>query len=129
MAEKKEKIGMTTREFINGFLAGKTANDVLNGMTYGAKAEELLSAMDKRNAAKKTATSSKPSKTYVENAPIRQAILDYLGGKGESVTAKEIAENIGQTPAKTGAVLRQMENEVAKIDFGRYKPFEYRLKG
>jgi hypothetical protein len=128
MAEKKEKIGMTTREFINGFLAGKTANDVLNGMTYGAKAEELLSAMDKRNESKKNSP-KKPTKASVENAPIRQAIIDYLSTKGESVTAKEISENIGQTPAKTGAVLRSMEDVVAKVDFGRYKPFEYRIKG
>lgn len=129
MADKKVKVGMTTREFINGFLSGKTKEDKLNGMTYGEKAEELLNAMDKRNESKKAKSSGEPTKTYKENAPIRQAILDYLGSKGESVTAKDIAENIGQTPAKTGAVLRQMEDTIEKVDFGRYKPFEYRIKG
>lgn len=129
MANKEKKIGMTTREFINGFLSGKTKEDTLNGMTFGQKAEELLAAMNKRNEAKKATASAKPSKTYAENAPIREAITAYLSTMDESVVAKTIAENIGQTVNKTSAVVRQMvaDGSVERLDFGRNKPLEYRL--
>lgn len=129
MANKEKKIGMTTREFINGFLSGKGKDDVLNGMTYGKKAEELLAAMDKRNEAKKATASSKPSKTYMENAPIREAITAFLSTQDESVVAKEVATAIDQTVNKTSAVIRQMvaDGSVERLDFGRNKPLEYRL--
>ena len=129
MANKEKKIGMTTREFINGFLSGKTNEDTLNGMTYGQKAEELLAAMDKRNEAKKATASSKPSKTYTENAPIREAITAFLSTQDESVVAKDVATAIEQTVNKTSAVIRQMvaDGSVERLDFGRNKPLEYRL--
>lgn len=129
MANKEKKIGMTTREFINGFLSGKTKEDTLNGMTYGQKAEELLAAIDKRNEAKKATASSKPSKTYAENAPIREAITAFLSTQDESVVAKEVATAINQTVNKTSAVIRQMvtDGSVERLDFGRNKPLEYRL--
>lgn len=129
MANKENKIGMTTREFLNGFLSGKTKEDTCNGMTYEQKAEELLAAMDKRNEAKKATTSSKPSKTYAENAPLRENIVAYLQGFEESVPAKAIAEAVELTPNKTSAVLRQMvaDGTVERIDLGRNKPLEYRL--
>lgn len=129
MANKEKKIGMTTREFINGFLSGKGKDDTLNGMTYGQKAEELLTAMDKRNEAKKATTSSKPSKTYEENAPIRAAITAYLSTQDESVVAKDVATAIDQSVSKTSAVIRQMvaDGSVERLDLGRNKPLEYRL--
>ena len=130
MANKEKKIGMTTREFINGFLSGKSISDTCNGMTYEDKANELLLAMDKRNEAKKATVSGKPSKTYTENAPIREAITAFLSTQNESVVAKTVAENIDQTVNKTSAVIRQMvaDGSVERLDFGRNKPLEYRLK-
>ena len=130
MANKEKKIGMTTREFINGFLSGKSISDTCNGMTYEDKANELLLAMDKRNEAKKATASGKPSKTYTENAPIREAITAFLSTQNESVVAKTVAENIDQTVNKTSAVIRQMvaDGSVERLDFGRNKPLEYRLK-
>ena len=129
MANKEKKIGMTTRELINGFLSGKTKEDTLNGMTYRQKGEELLAAMDKRNAAKQEKASSKPSKTYTENAPIREAITAFLSTQDESVVAKDVATAIDQTVNKTSAVIRQMvaDGSVERLDFGRNKPLEYRL--
>lgn len=129
MANKEKKIGMTTREFINGFLSGKSVNDTCNGMTYGDKANELLTAMDKRNAAKTASAKDKPSKTYAENAPIREAITAFLSMQDESVVAKTVAEAIEQNVNKTSAVIRQMvaDGSVERLDFGRNKPLEYRL--
>lgn len=129
MANKENKIGMTTREFLNGFLSGKTKEDTYNGMTYEQKAEELLAAMDKRNEAKKATTSSKPSKAYAENAPLRENIVAYLQGFEESVPAKAIAEAVDLNPNKASSVLRQMvaDGTVERIDLGRNKPLEYRL--
>ena len=132
MADKKIKVGMTTREFINGFLSGKSKDDVLNGMTYEQKANELLAAMDSRNANKKEkAKTGEPSKTYTENAPLREAVASFLATKTESVVAKEIAEAIGQGIQKTTAVIRQMveDGTVERIDLGRNKPLEYKVKG
>ena len=129
MANKEKKIGMTTREFINGFLSGKGVSDTCNGMTYGDKANELLAAMDKRNAAKSATAKDKPSKTYAENAPIRDAITAFLSTMDESVVAKIIADNIDQSVNKTSAVIRQMvaDGSVERLDLGRNKPLEYRL--
>lgn len=130
--EKKIKVGMTTRDFINGFLSGKTKDDVLNGMTYEQKANELLSAMDKRNADKKEKVKSgEPSKTYVENAPLREKVMAYLSEQSESVVAKTIAEALDLTVPKTTAVIRQMveDGTVERIDLGRNKPLEYKVKG
>ena len=130
--EKKVKVGMTTREFIHGFLEGKNPSDVLNGMTYEQKANELLSAMDKRNADKKEKVKSgEPSKTYVENAPLREKVMAYLSEQSESVVAKTIAEALDLTVPKTTAVIRQMveDGTVERLDLGRNKPLEYRIKG
>lgn len=132
MADKKVKVGMTTREFINGFLSGKSKDDVLNGMTYEQKANELLAAMDSRNAVKKEkAKTGEPSKTYIENAPLREAVASFLVTKTKSVVAKEISEAIGQGINKTNAVIRQMveDGTVERIDLGRNKPLEYKIKG
>lgn len=131
MAEKStKKTGMTTREFIEGFLAGKDKTDVVNGISYEQKGYELLAAMNKRNEAKKATASSKPSKTYAENAPIREAITKYLSEQTESVLTKDIAEAVGVTSNKISGVIRTMvENGVVeRIDLGRNKPLEYRLK-
>ena len=130
--EKKVKVGMTTREFILGFLEGKNPSEVLNGITYKQKGEELLASMDAKNAAKKEkAKNGEPSKAYKENAPIREAIKSYLAEQTESVVAKDIAEAIGQTIQKTTAVIRQMveDKTVERLDLGRNKPLEYRYKG
>ena len=131
MANKEKKIGMTTREFINGFLSGKTKDDTYNGITYGQKAEELLTAMDNRNAAKAATAKSKPSKTYAENEPIREAVRAFLAEQTESVTGKVIANAIEQSVPKTTAVIRQMveSGSVERLDLGRNKPLEYRLIG
>lgn len=131
MANKEKKIGMTTREFINGFLSGKGVNDTCNGMTYGDKANELLAAMDNRNAAKAASAKSKPSKTYEENAPLREAVRAFLAEQTESVTGKAIANAIEQSVPKTTAVVRQMVESgvVERLDLGRNKPLEYRLIG
>jgi hypothetical protein len=130
MAEKAKKVDMTTREFLNGILSGKALTDSVNGKTFKEKAEELLAAMDKRNAAKKEATAGKPSKTAIENEPIKKAIEEYLSTKDASVLCSEIALSIGQSVNKTSSLVRQMvdSGKVERIDLGRNKPLEYRLK-
>lgn len=130
----KNKNGMTAREFYEAVLMGKTKDDIVNGMTLGEKAQALIDTLNNHN--KKSSGSDKPSKAYEENAPIREAIIAFFkkrkeAGDDTSVKVKEIAEAIGYTPQKVKGVVGQMINvdgSLEKLDFGRYKPFEYRLK-
>jgi hypothetical protein len=120
---------MTTREFLESVLAGKPLDFAVNGVTVKEKAEALIAALDKKNAARKNAP-KKPSKSFEENAPIREAIAEYLRGRnGESDIVKNIAAAVGFTAPKTTAAIRQMVavGAVERIDNGRNKPLEYRI--
>ena len=120
---------MTTREFLESVLAGKSLDFAVNGVTVKEKAEALIAALDKKNAARKD-TPKKPSKSFEENAPIREAIAEYLRGRnGESDIVKNIAAAVGFTAPKTTAAIRQMVavGAVERIDNGRNKPLEYRI--
>lgn len=128
---------MTTREFLVAVLDGKDLdNTVIGGMTLRDKGEALVEGIDSRNAAKreKAKVDGKPSKAYAENAPLRATVGDYLADCENSVTIKEIATAIGMEdkPQKVGAVVRQMveiDGSVERIDLGRNKPLQYKLKG
>lgn len=120
---------MTTREFLESVLAGKPLDFAVNGVTVKEKAEALIAALDKKNAARKDAP-KKPSKSFEENAPVREAIAEYLSARnGESDIVKNIAAAVGFSAPKTTAVIRQMVSAgtVERIDNGRNKPLEYRM--
>ena len=75
--EKKSKT-MTTREFLEAFIRGDYGYTV-DDMTMVDKAHALLDAMDARNKAKKEKKdSSKPSKSFEENAPLREKVKEIL---------------------------------------------------
>lgn len=120
---------MTTREFLESVLAGKSLDFEINGTSVREKAEAMIAALDKKNAARKDAP-KKPSKSFEENAPMRTAIMEYLTSRnGDSDIIKNIASAVDLTPSKTSAVIRQMVNAgmVERIDNGRNKPLEYRV--
>ena len=127
--EKKSKT-MTTREFLEAFIRGDYEYTV-NDMTMVDKAHALLDAMDARNAAKKEKDSSKPSKSFEENAPLREKVKEILAKNSGSMVAKDIAIEMECTIQKTSSVIRQMVEAgmVERIDNGRNKPLEYKLIG
>lgn len=128
--EKKNK-SMTTRDFLNAIIRGDYEYTV-DGMGIVDKAHALLDSMDARNAAKKEKKdSSKPSKSFEENAPLREKVKEILAKNSGSMVAKDIAGEMDCTIQKTSSVIRQMVDAgmVERIDIGRNKPLEYKLIG
>lgn len=92
---------MTSREFFERVAKEESlAEDLRN---YALNAKEKL---DKRNAERR----EKPSKTALENAPIKAAIVEYLRGKSNEI-ASVIAENVGISTAKASSLCGQLVAE------------------
>lgn len=91
---------MTNREFFEKVMKNEIDAEVI------AHAEQSIAKLDKRNADRQ----AKPSKTALENAPIKVAILEYLVGKSEEV-ASVIAENVGISTSKASALCGQLVAE------------------
>lgn len=91
---------MTTREMLNAIISGTINADVQ------AKAQEVLASLDKKNENRK----SKPSKTAIANAPIKEAIVNHLN-EVKHATASEVAEAMNITVQKASALLRQLAQD------------------
>lgn len=96
---------MTNREFLTA-VANSSLSDELT--TYAA---EQITKLDMRNAARKEKQSSKPSKTAIENEPIKASIMEFLSTQSEPMIAADIAENVSITTAKASSLLRQLVND------------------
>jgi hypothetical protein len=92
---------MTNREFYTAIAEGKLTDELKSF------ALESLDKLDARNAAR----NSKPSKTQLENAPIKQALLDYLTANGGQYTEGELGAALDITHNKAGALARQLVAE------------------
>lgn len=88
---------MTQREFFAKVIATSTDAEIV------AKAKELTENLDKKNAQR----ASKPSKTQIENEPIKASILEFLAG-GKVQTAPEIATAVGISTQKASALAKQL---------------------
>lgn len=103
---------MTKREFLNEVIAvidGTSEVDVLELKDF-AKAE--IVKLDERNANR----SSKPTKTQIENEPIKEKILEILS-TGERMVASAIAEKVGISTQKASALCRQLvESKKLKVE-------------
>ena len=89
---------MTNREFYNAIINANLSDELTD---FAVAAVEKL---DKRNAAR----SSKPSKTAVANAPIKEAIFQFLSNAEGDTIAADIAEGVGISREKASALCRQM---------------------
>lgn len=96
---------MTNREFLTA-IANSSLSDELT-----AYAAEQIIKLDMRNAARKEKQSSKPSKTAIENEPIKASIMEFLSAQSEPMIAADIAENVNITTAKASSLLRQLVND------------------
>lgn len=92
---------MTNREFYTAVSNG-TINDEVKEF-----ATEAIAKLDARNANR----SAKPSKTQQENAPIKQALLEYLSNNEGQFTEGQLGEALGITHNKAGALARQLVAE------------------
>lgn len=84
-------------------------------------AEQEIAKMDERNAKRKNA----PSKKSIENEPIKEKIVEYLGRENELdfATASEIANEIGISVQKASALCRQL------VENGILTSEEVKVKG
>lgn len=90
----------TVRDFLNAVIAGTVDDEAIDF----AKSE--LAKLDARNA-KRAAT---PSKTALANAPIKDAIFNYIKSNNGAVCA-DIASACGVTVQKASALCVQMVKE------------------
>lgn len=88
---------MTNREFYTAIMNGTMTDEVKS------HAAEAIAKLDERNQKR----SSKPSKTQLENEPVKTAIIDYLTVHGGAVAA-DIAAEVDITTQKASALCRQL---------------------
>ena len=93
---------MTNREFLTAVANSSLSDDLT------AYAAEQIVKLDMRNAARKEKQSSKPSKTAIENEPIKASIMEFLSAQSEPMIAADIAENVKITTAKASSLLTQL---------------------
>lgn len=101
---------MTNREFLNAVIALSASEEI----TEHAKA--IIASLDKRNAAR----TSKPSKTQLENAPIKEAILGVIAEMNAEVSASELHERLNISVQKASSLCRQLVEE-GKLSKGERK--------
>lgn len=92
---------MTNREFYTAIVEGKLTAEVQEF------ASEAIVKLDNRNANR----SAKPSKTQQENAPIKQALHEYIVTNGGAYTEGELGVALNITHNKAGALARQLVAE------------------
>lgn len=100
---------MTNREFLTAVANSSLSDDLT---TYAA---EQIVKLDMRNAARKEKQSSKPSKTAIENEPIKASIMEFLSAQSEPVIACVIGEGVGITTAKASSLLHQLVESGAVV--------------
>ena len=101
---------MTNREFLNAVIALSASEEI----TEHAKA--MIASIDKRNAAR----TSKPSKTQLENAPIKEAILGVIAEMNAEASASELHERLNISVQKASSLCRQLVEE-GKLSKGERK--------
>lgn len=100
---------MTNRDFYTAISKNESLSDDLRTFAL-----EAIDKLDKHNKAR----SSKPTKTQLENEPIKKAILEYLGGR-TSALASDIGTALGITTSKAqgvcGVLVKENKVKVCKV--------------
>ena len=103
---------MTKREFLNEVIAVIDGTSEVNVLELKEFAKAEIVKLDERNANR----SSKPTKTQIENEPIKEKILEVLS-TGEKMVASAIAERLGISTQKASALCRQLvESKKLKVE-------------
>ena len=103
---------MTKREFFNEVIAVIDGTSEVNVLELKEFAKAEIVKLDERNASR----SSKPTKTQIENEPIKEKILEVLS-TGERMVASAIAERLEISTQKVSALCRQLvESKQLKVE-------------
>ena len=103
---------MTKREFLNDVIAVIDGTSEVNVLELKEFAKAEIVKLDERNANR----SSKPTKTQIENEPIKEKILEVLS-TGEKMVASAIAERLEISTQKASALCRQLvESKKLKVE-------------
>ena len=103
---------MTKREFFNEIIAVIDGTSEVNVLELKEFAKAEIVKLDERNANR----SSKPTKTQIENEPIKEKILEVLS-TGERMVASAIAERLEISTQKASALCRQLvESKKLKVE-------------
>ena len=103
---------MTKREFFNEVIAVIDGTSEVNVLELKEFAKAEIVKLDERNANR----SSKPTKTQIENEPIKEKILEVLS-TGERMVASAIAERLEISTQKVSALCRQLvESKKLKVE-------------
>ena len=103
---------MTKREFLNNVIAVVDGTSEVNVLELKEFAKAEIVKLDERNANR----SSKPTKTQIENEPIKEKILEILS-TGERMVASAIAERLEISTQKASALCRQLvESKKLKVE-------------
>ena len=108
---------MTNREFFNAIINSEVSADLK------AHAQNEIDKLDARNAKR----ASQPSKTQVANAPLIEAVREYLAGATEPMCSAEIASALEMTSNKVAALLKNIEVEVSEKHYNKRKVKAYAL--
>ena len=103
---------MTKREFLNEVIAVIDGTSEVDALELKEFAKAEIVKLDERNASR----SSKPTKTQIENEPIKEKILEVLS-TGERMVASAIAERLEISTQKASALCRQLvESKKLKVE-------------
>lgn len=109
---------MTQREFMNAVIAIEGISEEVK-----AHAENEIAKLDARNAKRATT----PSKTQKENAPLIEAVRQYLEKADEPKCSAEIAEALEMTSNKVASLIKNIEVEVSEKKYNKRKVKAYSL--
>ena len=93
-------MAMTERDMLNAVVNGAITDEVI------AKAKERLTALDTRNEKRK----STPSKSVLENAKVKETIVEFLKGK-DFTLGTDVAVGIGESKNKVSSLLSAMAKD------------------
>ena len=112
MTYTRKRFIMTKREFLNEVIAVIDGTSEVNVLELKEFAKAEIVKLDERNASR----SSKPTKTQIENEPIKEKILEVLS-TGERMVASAIAERLEISTQKVSALCRQLvESKKLKVE-------------
>lgn len=85
-------------------------NAIVNG-TMDADIQEWAKAQIEKMDARNAKRTSKPSKTAIANAPIKEALVKYLSENDGKFTEMELGTALEVTHNKAGSLARQLVKE------------------
>lgn len=100
-AQRRKENKMTNRDFYTFVANGEMRDEVK------AFARAQIEKLDARNTARK----SKPSKTAEANAPIKEALFNYLSENSGKFTESDLGTVLEVSHNKAGSLARQLVTE------------------